>query len=477
MALAAAIRLIGVGSTGLTFDELFTVQIVARSRDLLQLVSSVATQDAHPPLYYVLTWLWLHIVGFGDTAAYRPGIELALRLPWALTGVVSVAIIIGLGRKLFGPGVGILSGLLLTLEPLVAGSDRIGRMYPLLVFLGLVSWTLLVRARERKELRPWLGYALAASLMLYTHYLAVFVLLGQAVYVVVASPRRRRGILALAIAAASFVPWVPTLLTSILQGRANTYLREPIDVVVRHLLGWIAATGSTPAYFGAATVLAWVLILLGAIVAWGTRDHRRWFFVSSAVVPLGAWLGLSATWLNVAGTRYLMIFVPYLLILLAVGIATLASRYRFVFLATVCVVVASFAFGGAEVVLLPQHADWKAARTAFKVHVEAGDVVLTNSRLTSALFAYYLVSDRAPSIPIITVHDPRRFPLDQLLGAKHIWVATEAFGAWDPRNWTIAEGDYFTQWYQTHTVTDDARTVGTATSVLVLSPNARTKKE
>src|SRR5579863_7513192 len=57
VALAAAIRLVGLGRYGLDGDEIFSV--TAASASWTGLFAIAARDISHPPLYYVLLKLWL----------------------------------------------------------------------------------------------------------------------------------------------------------------------------------------------------------------------------------------------------------------------------------------------------------------------------------------------------------------------------------------------------------------------------------
>src|SRR4051812_32916459 len=77
LAIALALRLIGVERRGIWFDEGVGVDIARRGIDALLVATR---EDVHPPLYYLLLHFWL-LLGSGD---------LWLRLPSIFFGIVTV---------------------------------------------------------------------------------------------------------------------------------------------------------------------------------------------------------------------------------------------------------------------------------------------------------------------------------------------------------------------------------------------------
>ena len=77
---AAALRLPTLGLQSFWYDEMLTASLVRRG--FTEMLAHL-TDDAHPPLYYVLAWLWINVAGSG---------EVGLRSLSALLGVATVPI-------------------------------------------------------------------------------------------------------------------------------------------------------------------------------------------------------------------------------------------------------------------------------------------------------------------------------------------------------------------------------------------------
>src|SRR5687768_4802873 len=81
VAVGAYIRLAILGTGSLWLDELWTLDAISRS--LKEMVGARLVSDQSPPLWTVLTWVWLHSVGTYDASIMRI-------LP-ALFGAVAIA--------------------------------------------------------------------------------------------------------------------------------------------------------------------------------------------------------------------------------------------------------------------------------------------------------------------------------------------------------------------------------------------------
>src|SRR6185369_16047245 len=106
MVLAAGLRLVGLGSESLWYDETFTALLA--KLDLPHMLAAVRG-DVHPPLWYLIEWLNVRIFG---------GSEFAMRLPAALFSVLAVWLVwrlaVGLG---FMPKTALLAGVLAAVLP------------------------------------------------------------------------------------------------------------------------------------------------------------------------------------------------------------------------------------------------------------------------------------------------------------------------------------------------------------------------
>jgi hypothetical protein len=228
---AMGLRLYDLDRNNLDGDELFTGNW---SRlDPRSIVARTAL-DVHPPLNYLITRLFVLLLGSSD---------FVVRLPAVLIGSLSVFVAYKAGEVLWTRTEGLLGAYLLAIAPYHVEYSQYARHYALMVFLALLSLIFLLKALETGRKAMWIGFVLCTVLGLYNVYFAFLILGIQVVYaiVVIASnwlrcrrtysgpqptgsrpvsvtPRDQALMLGLSLALVGllFLPWLPTMLRQIL---------------------------------------------------------------------------------------------------------------------------------------------------------------------------------------------------------------------------------------------------------------------
>ena len=292
---------------------------------------SRTTYDFHPPLYYALEHLVL-----GDH-----GSVLAAKLPGVIAGALTVVLLFLLGQSLFSTGAGLAGAILCAgcLYHVSASRSIKGYVLLLLVFTAcqLALWT----ALKRGKLLSWLLYAGLGAALLYTAYVGVPAMAGQALAAAafLAGNRRsgpaagrtdtRRCLLAgagFALAALAYLPWLPGLLfiqTTFYNPAAHALARLdwPLAAAVLADFGWFSqpAPGPWPSLLAGAAVLG-----LGAALA-----RRQWrqtlLIVLPSLVPVAAILTAKSEMNEILSTRHFVLLLPALLVLAGNGLAALGS--------------------------------------------------------------------------------------------------------------------------------------------------------
>ena len=160
-ALAAALRLPTLGSQSLWLDEVLTGELARGS--LGGLFHRVAEQEANPPLFYVVEWLWTRVAGTS---------EIALRLPSALCGIALVPVAYGIGRRLASERAGVALAALVAVHPLLVYYSQEARGYAAVALACAVGFLYFLDAVEGR--RGALGWAVASAVALGCHYFAIF---------------------------------------------------------------------------------------------------------------------------------------------------------------------------------------------------------------------------------------------------------------------------------------------------------------
>lgn len=169
--------------------------------------------DFHPPLYHLLMWGWIHL--FGSS-------EVILRLPSVIFGVATVGVVYLLAKKFLSEKLSITAVLLMATAPFHIYYSQEARNYALTTLLASLSMYYFIKDRQRKVS---LVYLLSTTLLLYTNYFGLFILLAQALIALI--QRRRKQLWLMFYCFLLFVPNLILLRTQLLTGiQATTSLPE-----------------------------------------------------------------------------------------------------------------------------------------------------------------------------------------------------------------------------------------------------------
>jgi uncharacterized membrane protein len=324
----------------LWLDETTTI---AQAREPFgEMLAQLLAWDVHPPLFHVLMWAWIRLFGTG---------ELAVRLPSIVAGVATVAIVYLLGRDLFTRRAGLLAAAATALAPMLVWYGQEARMYSLVLLFGLLTVWAQVRVLRSGQRRFWALYAIAAALLLWTHYFAVlYVALQQAAFLLVAWRRRfdpearrylQRWLAATAVIMLALAPmWLvlgPQL--EAFQAREAgggaadhpealaVEFQGPLDTYAVGANGVWALWGFHPLQIMVLLVAAWPLLMLAGLGMLG-RAGAPWkrFLAILVVLPPIALFLMGQQNRFVFEVRYFLLSVPLLLLLLASYIDDVRTR-------------------------------------------------------------------------------------------------------------------------------------------------------
>jgi len=207
-AVGLALRAYDLGGSGFWRDEAQGIFIA--SKPFPGGIIEALRNDGHPPLYYFIMHFWVLL--FGRT-------EWAIRSFSALCGALTVPLVYRLGRRLFDRRVALVATLIAAVLPLHLLYSRTARMYSLVPLLSTLSMLLLWRIWKKGDRLAWVGWAGASILLVYAHNWGVLFLVAENLWMgfeMLWKGRVRElwwhWLLAQAVVAATYVPWVPILL-------------------------------------------------------------------------------------------------------------------------------------------------------------------------------------------------------------------------------------------------------------------------
>lgn len=318
--MAIALRFSQLGHRSLWDDEAWTFFI--SSQGASHLLASLP-RDAHPPLFYLIEAASVRLFGAH---------EWALRFPSAVSGVLLVALGMGIARHLMGIRGSILAGLLLACSPLLVYHSQEARSYSLLALLMLTaawSWWKFVYASSKEAgivavcLTAAAGWTHYFGLLLLPYAICVFLLQGRW--------QRPQWWLAWMTAVLSVLP----LAALLVQQRANNHHSYPhTDLpLASALLRSVLVLGAGPYSDGWPKHIAYGLIGAAIVAAVCVLALRRTGWAKLRFPALVLALSISALWLG-AGLQllplrdsYLCMAVPGFCLLMAAVMAETPARW------------------------------------------------------------------------------------------------------------------------------------------------------
>ncbi|WP_246564456.1 glycosyltransferase family 39 protein [Leptothoe spongobia] len=293
MLLAAFLRLWRLAAKPLWVDELYTAfyslgkslkeiplgtllpperywSLLADPGTPWQAAQAVTVHSNHPPLFFMAMNGWFQGMGISVWS---------MRAFAVLWGLVAVAGVFYLGRRVGGPKVGTLAALLMAVSPYGIYLSQEARHYSLAVAIAvfaLSSWIALLQGD--RSLRHWLSWIGLNALGLYVHYFYSFSLIAQ--WLVTISRllwrRHRRAqtlswLLAMGATLLLYLPWLSNALTHF-QAEGGT--------------NWLSQ--STPIW--QTVVLPWLQSLIAAVfmlILLPVEQVPLWVTITSALIMLG----------------------------------------------------------------------------------------------------------------------------------------------------------------------------------------------
>ncbi len=354
---ALGFNLYQIGAPSIWFDEALSVTRAQQSLPVLFQIVSVTQPNM--ALYYFFLHFWLSFVGlFGLHAT-----ELVVRLPSALFSVIDTLILYFMARRFFGSLVAVFAALFYALNTLQLTYAQETRAYTLqLLFLSLSWYALLVlfssdlgRKRERNW---WICFVLASALAMYSQLFSELVLATQvlAIVLILLLPnawraRARKRLLPLCISWVCIGLLIAPILYASRVGSKTGWLPIPTPVDVYHLFLTISAQSKLLLGLFLLAILLGLLVALLAAFPWGQQqlrqlallprneeEARRWRQRFIQLVPLAIFLlcwmlcPIAISYLvsqkstRLFSPRYLVVIVPALILLIALGLSVLRWR-------------------------------------------------------------------------------------------------------------------------------------------------------
>ena len=217
------LRIYHLGYESIWVDEGYS--IIFAKLNFPQLIE-VTSKDVHTPFYFMILHYWINL--FGDS-------EFSIRFPSAVFGFIAIVMVYKVGGLIFDKKVGLLSSLILALSVFHIHYSQDARMYSLMALLSLVSMYFFIRLIKEGSFGTSIGYVLSNTLLIYTQYFGLFIVVAQNIYLATMfllsretlKISLRRWVLLQATLILLFAPWVVVLVKQIMSVKRGFWIPEP----------------------------------------------------------------------------------------------------------------------------------------------------------------------------------------------------------------------------------------------------------
>ena len=354
---ALGFNLYQIGAPSIWFDE--ALSVTRAQQTLSVLFKLVSVTQPNMALYYFVLHFWLSFMSiFGASAT-----EAVVRFPSALFSAIDTLILYFIARRFFGSIVALFAALFYLLNTLQLTYAQETRSYTLqLLFLSL-SWYALISLCSsdlsgKRARNWWICFVLSSTLAMYSQLFSELVLATQALVIalVFAVPnawraRIRRQVRPLLISWVCVGVLIAPLVYASRVGSKTGWLPIPHLRDIYGLFLTISAQSKFLLGLFGLTILLGLLMTLLATLPWGRVQLKQLSLLPGDEAVARQWQKRFVQWLPLAlfllawmlcpvaisylvsqkstrlfSTRYLIVIVPALILLVALGLAVLRWR-------------------------------------------------------------------------------------------------------------------------------------------------------
>jgi uncharacterized membrane protein len=259
------LRCLFIGSRSIQYDDAFS--ILLSERGLSEIVSGTAA-DTMPPLYYFMLHFWMQV---SRSLTW-------LRLLSVLLSMGSLVLLYLLVSRVSTPDAGAWAALLAAISPLQIYHAQDIRMYALLALteLGYLFFFVRIWQDDAVPIRPkkWIGLILYGTAAMYTHNLAIFVLVAP--LILLAIQRKWRLLVRMGLALGGIgllaLPWLLLVPGQVQKIQHAFWTPRPGIADIINTLMMFTATLPLPGYWliAALVLCVWIVAVMG-LETWRRR--------------------------------------------------------------------------------------------------------------------------------------------------------------------------------------------------------------
>ena len=168
--LGAIFRFYKIDFQSAWLDEIHTLNEADPQKSLSEVYQSLLIAEPHPPLYFFLLHIIFQIFGYTMFVA---------RSFSAILGVAGIFSIYFLGKEFINKKVGLYAAILVVVNYFHLYYSQDARMYSLMFLTATMSFIFLIRFIKVPTYKSAILFGLFSTLMIYSHFFALFVLVSQ----------------------------------------------------------------------------------------------------------------------------------------------------------------------------------------------------------------------------------------------------------------------------------------------------------
>lgn len=393
------LRVYNLDSESLWLDEAISINTAHLNPS--QIIENRAVRG-HPPLYFFILHCWISL--FGDS-------EFSARFLSLIFGFLAIIMIYKVGKLLFDKQTGILSALILGLSVFHIQYSQEVRGYSLVVLLTLFSFYFFIKLFKKQKLTASIGYVLSSTILIYTHYSGLLIILTQNFYIIIlylstkGVPRSRlkKWFLLQAILIFLFIPWIGISINQHIKIQSGHWL--PLPSIISIIGSFLEYAGSMP------LLLFFIILLSFAIFSYEkvkvsleeksvpksiktyrgnihfSKDSRIYLLLMWLLTPIIGPFIISKVSAPIYWTRYTIGASLAFYLLAAKGIKSINYRYAKVAIAAAIITFSLVNAYGYYVQINKEQ--WREVTSFVDINAKPKDLVLFNAGWIQIAFDYY----------------------------------------------------------------------------------------
>lgn len=361
---------------------------------------TIIAEDVHVPLYHIMLHYWQAFFGNGVAVG---------RMLSLIFFMLMIPAMYFIGRRIYSHAVGMFGAALVALSPFLNWYGNEIRMYSIFALFTVINQYFFMRifmesddgraADARGSL--WFGYIATMVIGMFTHYFFVFNAITQAIFFFMYRRRFPRSALLMFILSAVllmvlFAPWLYFVYH--LGSAANTQpaLAKPTTIDVFNTFSEFIF-GFQNDHTNTILVSLWPLLVL--LIFLSLRRNQKVapqtvYLFMSLFVPILLAFAISNEWKPIYLSRYLILTLPSLYLLMSWIISTYPRQLAFALKSLIVIVMAGTMAIEVANADTPVKEDYREASAVLTEKATPEDVIVLSAPFTVYPFEYYY---RGPS--------------------------------------------------------------------------------